>query len=216
MNIAALTTAYLAPVEYYSKLFNYDKIILEAHDNYIKQTYRNRCFIGAANDRLSLSIPVEKSEGSKTLTRDIRISDHGNWRHQHWYAISSTYNNSPFFEFYEDDLHPFFEKKFDFLFDFNEQLRALICELIGFTPNIVLSEDYEADYGLDVSDFRDIIHPKRDYKELDKEFIDINYYQLFEQKWGFRPNLSIIDLLFNMGPESLLVLKDSFKNGSSR
>ena len=208
-NRAILTSAYLAPVEYYSKLFHYEKVIIEACDNYIKQTYRNRCFIGAANVRQSLSIPIIKNDGEKCLTKDIRISDHGNWRHQHWYAIYSTYNNTPFFEFYEDDLKPFFDRKFEFLFDFNEQLRELICSLIGFTPNIEYSKEYFPTEEIDGRDFRDIIHPKKDYKLLDPDFIDIPYYQLFEQKWGFRPNLSIIDLLFNMGPESLLVLRDS-------
>ncbi|MEG0949222.1 MAG: WbqC family protein [Bacteroidales bacterium] len=211
MPTAYLTSAYLGPIEYYSKLYHYDRVLIEAFDNYIKQTYRNRMFIEGANGTQVLSIPTEKDAG-KCLTRDIRLSDHGNWRHQHWYAIRSTYNNTPFFEYYEDDLAPFFEKKHDFLFDFNESLRELICELIGFKPNVDFTSEYlptEQILQNGDADFRELIHPKKDYKLLDPEYCDVNYYQLFEQKWGFTPNLSIIDLLFNMGPESLLVLRDS-------
>lgn len=209
MSTCYLTSAYLAPIEYYSKLYHYDQVFVEAYDHYLKQTYRNRCFIGAANGKLSLSIPIEKGTGEKRLTRDIRLSDHGNWRHQHWYAIFSTYNNTPFFEYYEDYFAPFFEKKFDFLFDFNEGLRQMICEQLEITPNILFTDEYIAPENIVGSDFRDSIHPKRDYRKADPEYRDIPYYQLFEQKWGFTPNLSIIDLLFNMGPESILVLRDS-------
>ncbi len=225
MDSIILSTAYLAPIEYYSKLYKYKQVFLETKENYIKQTYRNRCFIGSANDRQSLSIPIESSGGMKRNIRDIRVSDHANWRHQHWYAIRSTYNSSPFFEFYEDDFAPFFNKKYEFLFDFNYELMVMISDLIGIKDNIILTEDYiepsrDMETGLllnndiliddkKVADYRYSIHPKRDHKLSDKEFIDIEYYQLFSQKWGFRPNLSIVDLLFNMGPESLLILKDS-------
>lgn len=227
---AVLTSAFLAPIEYYAKLFHYDNIVIEASDNYVKQTYRNRCFIGAANDRLPLSIPVIKNESEKCQTKDIRISDHGNWRHQHWYAIESTYNNSPFFEYYEDEIKPFFQKEYDNLFEYNEELRKLICSLIGFTPKVTYSKEYfskdeieggdikmkecyfdDSSVNIKCTDFREIIHPKKNYILLDPEFGDIPYYQLFDQRWGFRPNLSIIDLLFNMGPESILILRDSIK-----
>ncbi|MDO5570172.1 MAG: WbqC family protein [Bacteroidales bacterium] len=211
MTKAILSTAFLAPVEYYSKIYNYDEIWIEACDNFIKQTYRNRCFIGAVNLVQNLSIPIEKGTELKTSIKDVRLSEHGNWRHQHWFAIRSTYNNTPFFEYYEDDFAPFFEKRFDFLFDLNEQLRELICSLIGIEKKINYTTEYLKREEIDGSDFREIIHPKRDYKELDKEFIANPYYQTFQDKWGFRDNLSVIDLLFNMGPESILVLKNSIK-----
>ena len=211
MKRAILSTAFLAPIEYYSKLYHYDEIMIEANENFIKQTYRNRCFIGAVNLIQNLSIPIEKGNELKTSIKDVRISDHGNWRHQHWYAIYSSYNNTPFFEYYEDEFAPFFEKKYDFLFDLNEQLRELICSLIGIKKNIIYTDQYIETDNFDGIDFRNIINPKKDYKTLDPEFVSNPYYQQFQQKWGFRPNLSIIDLLFNMGPESILVLRDSIK-----
>ena len=103
----------------------YDAIYMEREENYIKQTYRNRCVLAAANGPLTLSVPIVKPDELKCPTKDIRISDHGNWRHLHWNALVSAYNMSPFFEYYADDFAPFYERRFTFLFDFNEALRLL-------------------------------------------------------------------------------------------
>ena len=129
MKTAYLSSAYLAPVEYYTKLVTYDKIYIEQHDHYMKQTYRNRCTIAGPDGEIALSIPIIKPENLKCPMKDIRISDHGNWRHMHWNAIESAYNSTPFFEYYRDDFYPFYEKKYVFLADFNEELCHLICQL---------------------------------------------------------------------------------------
>ena len=206
MKTVYLSSAYLAPVEYYTKLATYDKIYVEQHDHYMKQTYRNRCTIAAPDGELPLSIPTVKPDTPKCPMKDIRISDHGNWRHLHWDAIESAYNSTPFFEYYKDDFRPFYEKKYEFLIDFNEELCRMICELIGLHPNMERTEAYKTDFTSDETDFRECIHPKKDFHIEDPEFVAKPYYQVFEQKLGFIPNLSIIDLLFNMGPESLLLL----------
>ena len=130
MKTAYLSSAYLAPVEYYTKLLAYDKIFIEQHDHYMKQTYRNRCTITGPDGELALSIPTVKPDTPKCPMKDIRISDHGNWRHLHWNAIESAYNSTPFFEYYKDDFRPFYEKKYEFLIDFNEELCRMVCELI--------------------------------------------------------------------------------------
>lgn len=206
MKTVYLSSAYLAPVEYYTKLATYDKIYVEQHDHYMKQTYRNRCTIAAPDGELPLSIPTVKPDTPKCPMKDIRISDHGNWRHLHWNAIESAYNSTPFFEYYKDDFRPFYEKKYEFLIDFNEELCRMICELIGLHPNMERTEAYKTNFTSDETDFRERIHPKKDFHIEDPEFVAKPYYQVFEQKLGFIPNLSIIDLLFNMGPESLLLL----------
>ena len=198
-----LSTAYLAPVEYYLLMNRSSQVIIEQHDHYIKQTYRNRCRIASANEVQILSIPIEKPDSPKCLTRDIRIAEHGNWRHLHWNGILSAYNSTPFFEYYADDFRPFYEKQFRFLFDFNEQLRELICSLINISPAVSYSENFLVDTNASTLDGRDAIHPKKE--SLRKEFKP--YYQVFESRFGFLPNLSIIDLLFNMGPESIFYLK---------
>ena len=129
MKTVFLSSAYLAPIEYYTKLLAYDKVFIEQHDHYMKQTYRNRCTIAAPDGELALSIPTVKPDSLKCPMRDIRISDHGNWQHLHWNALESAYNHTPFFEYYKDDFHPFYEKKYEFLVDFNEELCHLICSL---------------------------------------------------------------------------------------
>ncbi|WP_276965609.1 WbqC family protein [Bacteroides graminisolvens] len=206
MKTIYLSSAYLAPVEYYSKLKAYDKIYIEQHDHYVKQTYRNRCNIAGPEGVLSLSVPIIRPDTPKCAMKDIRISDHGNWRHLHWNAIESAYSNTPFFEYYKDDLRPFYENKYTFLADFNEELRCKICELMDISPVVEHTASYHTDFLPDEADYREVIHPKKDYTEVDKDFLPKPYYQVFESRHGFLPNLSVIDLLFNMGPESVLVL----------
>ncbi|MDR2233820.1 MAG: WbqC family protein [Tannerella sp.] len=209
--MASLSSAYLAPVQYYCKLIEYKRIIIDSHEHYIKQTYRNRCQIATANGIQSLTIPIEHPSSPhcqlsivNCQLKDVLISDHGHWQHVHWQALVSAYGMSPFFEYYEDDFAPFYRQKYRFLFDFNEQLRLKICELLDIRPNISYADDYEA---LVPNDFRDTIRPRR--PTPDPSFHPQPYYQVFREKYGFQPNLSIVDLLFNMGPESILVLQNS-------
>jgi hypothetical protein len=198
-----LSIAYLAPVEYYRHLYNSARTIIETQDNYVKQTYRNRSIIASANGLQTLSIPVVKPDSPKCLTRDIRIAEHGNWRHLHWNALVSAYNSTPFFEYYADDFRPFYEKPQGFLFDFNEALRELICSLLDISPSVSYSNEYLLPSAEDV-DLRETIHPKKEICGRNFE----PYYQVFENKYGFQANLSIVDLLFNMGAESVLYLKE--------
>ena len=212
MTQALLSSAYFGPIQWYQKLYRYDRVLVEAHDSFIKQTYRNRCLIAATSGTQALTVPVERNTAdsgatAKCLMKDVRISDHGNWRRLHWNAIISAYGESPFFEYYADDLRPFFEKRWTFLYDFNMETCATVCSLIGLEPRVEPTAEYVAadDPRLaDTADFRDAIRPKHPLP--DPDFRPQRYYQVFERKHGFTPNLSILDLLFNMGNESLLYL----------
>ena len=139
---------------------------------------------------------------SSSLINNVRISDHGNWRHLHWNALQSAYGESPFFEYYQDDFRPFFTERWEFLYDFNEAIRTKVCELIDIQPRVSDTEAFDASPA--IPDFRQAINPK--HPEPDPDFTPKPYYQVYQQKHGFLPNLSILDLLFNMGPESIFFL----------
>lgn len=215
MKTALLSSAYFGPVQWYQKLHRYDRCLIEQHDNFVKQTYRNRCIIPTTNGIQVLSIPVSCPQGSqlsKTPMRDVRISDHGNWRHIHWNALCSAYGESPFFDYYQDDLRPFFERKWTFLFDFNMEIILKMVELLDIRPKISLTTVFLSDASMAentienslVDDFRDVIRPK--HPGLDSDFMARPYYQVYQQKHGFQPNMSILDLLFNEGNEAILWL----------
>jgi hypothetical protein len=201
MHLAHLSTAYLAPVQYYSKLISYDEIRIEIYENYPKQTFRNRCHIASANGVQALTVPVEKPDTPKCPTRDMRISEHGNWQHVHWNALVSAYRTSPFFEYLEEDFRPFYERKYHFLVDFNEMLQEMICSILDISPNISHSAVYAP---VAENDFRNAIDPRHPLP--DPDFSPVPYYQVFRHKHGFLPNLSIVDLLFNMGKEGVMFL----------
>ena len=201
-----LTTTYFGPVQWYQKLYRYRTVWMERHDSFVKQTYRNRCCIATTHGVQSLTIPVEHGANS-LLTRDTRISDHGNWRHLHWNAIRSAYGESPFFEFYADDLAPFFERRWTFLTDFNDEICALMCQLLDITPHLQPTTCFltaEECANRHIHDFRDAIRPKHPLP--DPGFQPQRYYQVFECENGFLPNLSILDLLMNCGNESIFFL----------
>ncbi len=203
MSVVLLSTAYLAPVSYYVLLARAGKVVIEQHENYQKQSYRNRCLIAAANGPMVLSIPVKKTLAGKNSIRDIQLSGHGNWQHMHWSSLVSAYASSPYFAFYRDDIHPFYEKKYKYLFDFNEALREEICALLNLEPRLEYSKSYTTGPETETLDYRELIHPKKQRLE---ELLPGPYVQVFDRKFGFLPDLSVLDLLFNTGPEASLFL----------
>ena len=203
---ALLSSTYFGPIQWYQKLNRYDECLIERHESFIKQTYRNRMIIPTTNGPLSLTIPT--NHDISLSMKDIRISDHANWRHVHWNALLSAYGESPFFEYYQDDIRPFYEKKYEFLFDFNMETTEKMIELLDIRPKISITEAYIQSKELkeedEIKDFRDAIRPKKPLP--DAEFVPKRYYQVYGQKHGFLPNMSILDLLFNEGNEAIFYL----------
>jgi len=209
MTTALLQTTYFGPVQWYQKLKRYDHCVIEQYDSYQKQTYRNRCVIATANGLQTLTVPVEVG-GKKEEVREVRISDHNQWRRVHWNALQSAYSESPFFEYYADDIRPFFEQKYEFLIDFNEAIRQKMCELLDIETSVSFSSGFMVQgsgfmvQGSGFKDFREVIHAK--HPQDDPEFQPRSYWQVFQHRYGFQPNLSILDLLFCMGPEAVFYL----------
>lgn len=196
---------YLAALPLYTGLYKADRLVIDDIAPFVKQTLRNRTTIATENGAQTLTIPVMHN-GRSVPMRDIRISEHGNWRHQHWNALVSAYRKSPFFEYYADDFALFYEERDGFLIDFNMRLHSVVCELLGLERKVeLLSEITDKEVLLATTDTRHIAEP-RTLAEIESSTKP--YYQVFSQRNGFIPNLSIIDLLFNMGPEGLIVLRD--------
>jgi hypothetical protein len=203
---ALLSITYLGPVQYFTKFLLHTETIIEQYDHYIKQTYRNRCHIMGANGMLPLSIPVLKGEAHKTYVRDIRIDNQKKWQKLHWRSIVSAYRHSPFFEFYVDELSPFFEQTYAFLMDYDVALLEWILRSLEMDINLSYSMAFTDTAGEHSADYREVIHPKRDLSS-DPFFVPVAYPQVFADRHGFRANLSIIDLLFNEGPNARSVLE---------
>lgn len=200
-----LCSAYLPPISFFRIIADSPEVCIEQYDNYRKQTYRNRCEILTAGGILALTVPVVKSDTPKQLMRDVRISDHGNWRHLHWNALKSAYMNSPFFMYYEDDLRTVYDRHHTFLIDFNQELIQTIAGLMNIRSGISLTETFHPiDGSKRHCDFRWMIDPATAPDGHQQP-----YFQVFGDKYGFVPGLSVADLLFNIGPESILYLRKS-------
>ncbi|MBN2596934.1 WbqC family protein [Labilibaculum sp.] len=207
-----LTTSFFAPIQYYCKLIQYPEIVIEQWEHYSKQSYRNRCNIYGANGILPLSVPVVKATNKKVLTKDVKISYDTNWQKLHWKGIESAYKSSPFYEYYIDDLECFFIQKWDYLLEYNNEIQKEIFGILEIEPNIQFTEDF-VDFGTsEYDDFREKIHPKSSKLETNNTFTAKKYTQVFGEKYGFIENLSILDLIFNLGPDSLSYLESINSN----
>lgn len=209
MKKALFSTAYLPPLEYffYLLLQQDDPILIDTHEHFTKQTYRNRCQILSPNGLQNLSVPRIHSKQHQAI-KDVSISYHENWQKIHWKSLEAAYRRSPYFEYYEDHFAPFYhEKKYKFLYDLNEALLNTILELISLTVSFSKTTHYISNNDEAVQDYRNTMHPKRKNNSLTFS----EYLQVFGHRNGFHANLSIIDLLFNEGPNSLSYLKNNIK-----
>jgi len=189
---------YLPPVAFFSEVNQHkNNFLIEQKEHFPKQTYRNRAQIYSPDGALTLVVPVEKGSKNHRVVKDVKISYDFNWQRLHWLSLECCYRSSAYFEYYEADFAPFYQgKKHVFLFDYNEALLRLVLKLMKLNLEIGFTNDYEADFK--GADFRKSIHPKSDADLQQK-----TYFQVFDDRQGFLKNLSIVDLLFNQGPNTL-------------
>lgn len=204
---------YLPPIQYFVKLYQFDNLQLEAKENYAKGTYRNRCHIAGANGLQRLSIPLQKGKNRQQSIQEVQISHNQNWVGEHWHSIKSAYGNSPFFEYYADEFLPFYKMKYELLWNWNRDLLNKMIELLQIDCKITESTAFikpEAQIATPlILDFRNSIQPKISRHKEDDAFKKVSYGQVFIEKHGFLPNLSILDLLFCQGPNASEILRQS-------
>ena len=194
-----LPACYLPPIAYFSVILQSQKpILLEQYEHYPKQTYRTRATIYSANGKLDLIVPVQRGSMGHTQLKDVSISYEADWQRLHWMSLQTAYRSSAYFEYYEDDFADFYQRRYEKLLDYNTEQLKLILKLLKINREVGFTESYREDYAPGV-DFRQSIHPKKALTG----YTGKPYYQVFESKHGFFPNLSIVDLLFNQGPQSV-------------
>ncbi len=191
----------ILPSSYFGSIFQYALLAkakeyrVDGFEHFIKQSYRSRCEIYGANGKMSLIVPLKKWK-NHCLTKDILVSYDDNWQILHWRSIESAYRTSPYFEFYEEEVKPLFFLKEERLIEYNRVIEKELCQLIQLPVDFIQT----AEYIESSPDWRQIINPKN--KELKEKNLFQSYIQVFESKFEFIPNLSILDLLFNLGPNS--------------
>ena len=196
-----LSSAYLPNLEYMSILLLGDTVWLEATENYQKQSYRNRAMILSPNGVLVLAVPVCHDSRHNIPVKEVRISSDHPWQRMHWRSLESCYRSSPYFEFFEHEIRPFYEKPYKWLFDYNLEWLLALCKMMGVKNiSIKLTENYH-DPVTGMHDMRRLIHPKRQSLT-----VQTAYNQLFSPNKAFEPRLSFVDLLFNQGRSSLSLL----------
>lgn len=192
---------YFPNIAHFSAMVQAKDVIWELEDNFVKQTYRNRTYIYGANGKLLLNIPVIYSQKNRQKYKDVTIFNSERWQLQHWKSLESAYRTSPFFEFYEDELKPLFFEDTELLLDFNLKCFEVICDCLQLDVSISKTSTFEKEVN-DTSDLRHLVNAKN---ETQQNFE--GYTQVFGDKHGFIPNLSILDLLFNEGPNALNYLE---------
>ena len=212
--ILLIETQYVGNIQYYARLLFHEKVMIEQYEHFLKSTYRNRCYIAMPDGKLRLSVPLVDGKQQRKQMKDIKISYTEPWQKLHWNSITTAYRSSPFFEYYEDDLAPLYEKKEKFLLDFNEKIRYKILELLQIEDKISFSKTKRFEKSCvagDILDFRSAILPQKNKSKLDENFEIPVYHQVFGERTGFLPNLSVYDLLFSEGNNTLNILRSCMK-----
>ena len=192
---------YFPSIAHFVAIAKAKEVILEMDDNFVKQTYRNRTYIYAANGKLALNIPVLHSQKNRQKYRDVKIFNKEPWQSIHWKSLLSAYRTSPFFEYYEDEITPLFKQPFEYILQFNLACLETICNCLQIETDFTKTKVYQKNVDK-IVDLRPLVFAK---KEKTQSFIP--YTQVFENKHGFISNLSVLDLLFCEGPNALNYLE---------
>ena len=196
-----LPSSYFGPALHFALIAQHNEYAIECKEHFVKQSFRSRCEIYGANGKLKLIVPLKKWHHRDTID-SVAISYDEDWQKLHWRSITSAYRTSPYFEFYEEVIKPLFFLKINSLVAYNQEVENTLKQLLKLNAR----ENYTESYQEQSTDWRKLLHPKN--KELYGKVSFPKYIQVFEEKCGFIPNLSILDLLFNLGPNSKTYLEN--------
>lgn len=198
-----LHPTYFPSISHFVAMLQADQILFEAHDNFQKQTNRNRMYIYSANGKQLLNIPIKHNkQQTHQKYKDIRIEYDFDWQKQHFKSLEAAYRSSPYFEFFEDELAPIYTKKTTFLWDLNLEIHEFLSNALGITIPYQFTDEYHKEPAAELIDLRPLANGKKDTNQWDE------YYQVFQEKEGYINNLSILDLLFNEGRNAVEYLKN--------
>ncbi|QEH41740.1 WbqC family protein [Chitinophaga sp. XS-30] len=198
-----IESQYFPPISFYKTLISVDILNIERYEHYQKVSYRNRCYVAGPNGVILLSVPLTKGKNQRTIMKDVRISNEEKWQALHWKTLTSAYRRSPWFEYFEEDLQALYARNFSFLLDWNMACLEWANKAVGMERPVSLTESFRKTYdpASGVLDQRDVMIPGKSQADLPQ------YTQVFGERTGFMPDLSILDLLFCEGKRALELLK---------
>lgn len=198
---------HIGALSWYQLLLRASHICFDQHENFVKASYRNRCKIASPNGVLELSVPLANGRSHRRRTKEVKISYDHEWQKLHWHSLCSAYRRSPYFEYYEDDLLPMYQKKHDYLIDLNLEWLQIFIDWLSLDISFDLSDKYIPAGTENIDDRRSHIHPNARKQIFPADFQSPNYHQVFMDKTGFIKDMSLFDLMFNLGPSGIELLK---------
>lgn len=203
--ILLIESTYAGPIAYFQLINQASTILIDQHENFVKASYRNRCKIATPDGILTMSVPIKHGREQRRRMMEIEIfnGNDNNWQKQHWQTLCSAYRRSPYFEYYEDELEVYYTQKYDLLMDFNQAIFNWVCEKLDIQPQIELTASYIKETEKEVMDLRTCLNPNPKKEQLPQWIKIPTYHQVFGDRTGFLPNVSIFDLLFAEGPNAV-------------
>lgn len=198
-----IESQYFPPISFYKTLINHDILQIEKYEHYQKVSYRNRCYLAGPNGRMILSVPLTKGKNQRTVMKDVRISNEEKWQALHWKTLVSAYRRSPWFEYFEPELEALYEQSFTYLLDWNLACLDWVNSKLGLSVPVIFTESYEKNILPEsgITDARDQLVPGQTVSEAPE------YTQVFQERTGFQPDMSILDLLFCEGKHALSIIR---------
>jgi len=205
-----IESQYIGSIPYWACLLAYEEIYFDAHEHFVKASYRNRCNIATPDGLLSLSAPLKRGRGQRRKMKEVRLFEEENWRIKHWNSLCSAYRRSPYFEYFEDLMEPFFRNRTNYLLEWNMTFMKMISEMLKVKLQWSFTERYIGSGSEGFDDLRSNFLPSVKRNKLPEGYKNVPYHQVFQDRTGFFPDISVLDMLFNEGPRAADLIRASW------